>query len=149
LVAALVIALPLTACGGGATNNPGDAGASGATTAAGGLSMTVAQPASGASVSAPFDVRINSSVPLGATTTGMHHVHIWFDGEQSKYTVVESDTTQIKTVAAGSHTMHVSLRNANHSAAGVEVEVPIMVTGAGGGSGATTTPGTTSSPYGY
>jgi len=143
IIAALALALPLTACGGGASTSGTAAPASAST--AGGLSMTVAQPASGTSVSVPFDVKVNSSVPLGATTTGLHHVHIWFDGDQSKYIVVESDSTQIKTLAMGAHTMHVSLRNANHSAAGVDVDVPIMVTGAG--SGASSAPGGTPSPY--
>lgn len=131
----LALALGLTACGGGQSG-----GSSGA------MSVSVSEPTAGSTVALPFSVRVDSSVPLGATSTGRHHVHIWFDGNADNYRVVESDTTQITDLAAGQHTMHVSLRNANHSAAGAETEVSITVTG---GAGPNPTGSAAPPDYGY
>jgi hypothetical protein len=121
----LLLVIPLVACGGGTT------GATASATGPNGLSMSVTEPTMGASVTAPFTVKVSSSVPLGVVSTGMHHLHIWFDGDANKYQMVESDTGQVKSVPAGAHAMHVSLRNADHTAAGVDVEVPLTVSGPG------------------
>ena len=51
------------------------------------------EPASGAKVATPFQVRVDSSVPLGPSESGQHHVHIWFDDNDDDYLVVEADTT--------------------------------------------------------
>jgi hypothetical protein len=120
--AALGLGLALTACG---TANGGEA--------TGSLSVSVAEPESGTMVTVPFTVRIDSSVPLGPSESGQHHVHVWFDGQENDYLIVESETVEITDLPAGAHTMHVSLRNANHSAAGAETEIPITVGDAGGG----------------
>ena len=122
----LALGLVLTACG---TADAGDAGGS--------LSVSVAEPESGTTVTVPFTVEIDSSVPLGPSESGLHHVHVWFDGQENDYLIVESETVDITELATGAHTMHVSLRNANHSAAGAETEIPITVGDAGGGGGAT------------
>lgn len=119
------------------------------------MSVIVVEPASGATVSTPFTVKVDSSVPLGPSESGQHHVHIWFDDNESDYLIVESDTTQITDVPAGQHTMHVSLRNANHSPAGAEATMPITVRSGGGpapspsagGDGTSPTSGT--DPYSY
>lgn len=96
------------------------------------LSVIVVEPTSGATVSTPFTVKVDSSVPLGPSESGQHHVHIWFDDNESDYLIVESTTTQITDAPSGQHTMHVSLRNANHSPAGAEATTPITI-GSGGG----------------
>lgn len=118
------------------------------------LSVIVVEPASGATVSTPFTVKVDSSVPLGPSESGQHHVHIWFDDNESDYLIVESNTTQVTDAPSGQHTMHVSLRNANHSPAGAEATTPITI-GTGGGpvsSPSATSEGTsptTSDPYTY
>ncbi|RZU76188.1 hypothetical protein EV384_4818 [Micromonospora kangleipakensis] len=118
------------------------------------LSVIVAEPVSGATVSIPFTVKVDSSVPLGSSESGQHHVHIWFDDNETDYLIVESNTTQITDAPSGQHTMHVSLRNANHSPAGAEATTPITI-GSGGvhvpspsAAGEGTSP-TTSDPYTY
>lgn len=121
--AAVALVLALAGCAG-----TGDGGESG-----GALSVSVAEPVAGTTVSVPFAVRIASSVPLGPSESGRHHVHIWFDGQENDYLIVESDRVEIADLATGTHTMHVSLRNANHSAAGAETEIPITVGDAGSG----------------
>lgn len=140
---ALAVAVAaVTACGG--TDN--------ATGGGDDLSIAVVQPVSEASVAAPFPVKLDSSVPLGPSESGKHHAHIWFDGNDADYLVVESDTTQVAKVAPGAHTMHVSLRNANHSPAGPEASIPITVTGGGAPSGPSGSPADAPPPpggYGY
>jgi hypothetical protein len=135
-------AATLTACG----QDDGSGGAG----QQGGLSVSVVEPAAGAAVSVPFTVRVAASVPLGPTESGRHHVHIWFDDNDADYLVVESETVQITDVAAGSHTMHVSLRNANHSAAGAETQTTVMVGGAAPTAVTSAPPAdSTGDPYGY
>lgn len=129
------------------------AAACGANSSGGGggeLSVSVIEPASGTAVSVPFTVKVESSVPLGPTESGRHHVHIWFDDNESDYLVVESDTVQLTDAPAGQHTMHVSLRNANHSAAGAEATTPLNI-GSGAPAPAPTATSSTEpdGPYDY
>jgi hypothetical protein len=119
--AVLVLAGGLVACG-GEENAGGDGGGAG-----GGLALTVLEPAAGADVSVPFTVTVDTSVPLGPSESGRHHVHIWFDDDEDNYLIVESDTTRVNAAPTGAHVMHVSLRNANHSAAGVEATTRVVV----------------------
>jgi hypothetical protein len=105
----------------------------------GDLSVSVLEPADGANVSVPFTIKVKSSVPLGPTESGRHHVHIWFDGNENEYQVVESDSLQVTNLPAGQHTVHVSLRNANHSPAGADSQSTVTV-GGGGAPAATTSP---------
>ena len=138
LVAIGALAAVLAGCG---TDGPA-AGAGGDS-----LSVAVREPAPNATVTVPFTVTVAASVPLGATDTGRHHVHIWFDEHANEYRVVEAPTVEITDLPAGQHIMHVSLRNANHSPAGAETQVPITV----GGARASPAPAGTEpdQPYGY
>lgn len=133
--AAAVLMATLTACS-GSDSTTGDGGD---------LSLSIIEPVSGATVAVPFSVRLESSAPLGPTESGKHHVHIWFDDNEAKYVIVESDVVQITEAPAGQHTMHVSLRNANHSPAGTEVTAPLTIGGAPAGSSAPASPGPASS----
>jgi hypothetical protein len=87
----------------------------------------VLEPADGATVTVPFTIKVRSSVPLGPTESGRHHVHIWFDANENDYQVVESDSLQVTDLPAGQHTVHVSLRNANHSPAGADTQTTVVV----------------------
>jgi hypothetical protein len=103
-------------------------------------SLSITSPANGASTAAPFLVTVKSSVPLGDPSTGKDHVHVWFDGHESQYTIGYSDRIQIKGVSPGQHKMTVSLRNPNHSAVGVDQTITITVAGTG------PSPGTSPAP---
>ncbi len=117
--ALLLAAAALAACGDDESASTGGSG--------GGMAVTVLEPAAGADVSVPFTVKLDSSVPLGPSESGRHHVHIWFDDDEDNYLIVESETTEISAAPTGEHVMHVSLRNANHSAAGVEANTRVVV----------------------
>jgi hypothetical protein len=83
----------------------------------------------------PFTITFTSSVPLGDESTGRHHVHLYFDGNDDDYLIVRDTTVQVQNAPAGAHTMHMSLRNANHTPAGAEAEVPLTITSAGDSGG--------------
>jgi hypothetical protein len=86
-------------------------------------------------------------VELGSTRSGKHHVHVYFDGNDKQYEVVESDTVEISSssksaagLSQGKHELNVSLRNADHSPAGAETKLTVDVGGSGGGGGQPQTP---------
>ena len=111
--------------------------------------LSIASPTQGESLALPFTVELKSSVPLAAPETGEHHVHVFFDGNDSVYTLVYGNSVEITelpaSVVPGRHVLNASLRNADHSAAGVEASVEVVLgtggTPAGGGS--------SSGDYGY
>ncbi|MGH8828257.1 MAG: hypothetical protein ACRDVZ_11835 [Jiangellaceae bacterium] len=133
---ALVVgALALASCG-------GDDATTGTGTGSNGMTLTITSPDDGAEVDVPFTLEVDSSEPLGPTESGEHHVHVFFDGDDSEYMVVESDSVEITDLSDGEHVVNASLRNADHSAAGVETEISVVV--GEGGSGTTDNGG-----YGY
>ncbi|HEY3557623.1 MAG TPA: hypothetical protein VGL05_09175 [Kribbella sp.] len=111
--------------------------ASGDASGSGNSSLSIMEPAKGAHVKLPFTVKVKSAEPLGPTDSGKHHVHVWLDDDAANYLVVESDTATVQPgmkatltgkplgLTPGKHILHVSLRNANHSAAGADTEIPI------------------------
>lgn len=128
VVAATAVLLLAAACGAEAGGGPGGGG--------GELSLDITMPSDGAQLQVPFTVQLSSSVALGPTDTGKHHVHIYYDGDEQEYDVVESDSFEVTELSPGKHTIVASLRNADHSDTGVESEVEVMVASngkAGGG----------------
>jgi hypothetical protein len=127
VMAVAAVALLVAACG---------ADDDGTTTASadGGTTLSIVAPDDGAEVSLPFTVEFDSTEELGPTEDGVHHVHIYWDGDDSEYTVVEADSVEVTEAPEGEHTLNASLRNADHSPAGVEAEITLTV-GSGGDSG--------------
>ncbi|MBB5789115.1 hypothetical protein [Jiangella mangrovi] len=137
LLSSVAFVLVLAACG-------GDDDASTTSGGGDGPSVEIVEPADGAELGVPFTLVVDSSEELGTTDTGNHHVHVYFDGDDSSYEVIESgngeeheitaDSSALEGVEPGEHTLNISLRNADHSAAGAEAEVTVTV-GEGGRSG--------------
>ena len=121
------VALLVAACG-------GDDGSATTATGEGGMTLSITAPDDGAEVSLPFTVEFDSSEAIGPTDDGVHHVHIYWDGDDSEYTVVEADSVEVTEAPEGEHTLNASLRNADHSPAGVETEITLTV-GSGDDSG--------------
>jgi hypothetical protein len=146
LAALLALALMAAACGDDDdSTSTGDASAG-----SGGddLALAIATPGDGDDVEVPFDVEFDSSVPLGPTDTGEHHVHLFFDGNEEEYDVVEGDAFTVeRDLEPGEHTVAASLRNADHSDAGVLAEITVNVAGGSGGGGGDGSTDTTSDPY--
>lgn len=143
LAAGAVLTVLLAAgCGsnggtGGGYGGGGDSTDSGGSGGGGGMTLEITSPADGATVETPFTVELKSSEELGPTDTGKDHVHVFFDGNDQEYQVVEGNSVEITDLPAGDHEIDASLRNADHSAAGVETQVNVTV-GSGGSTGDST-----------
>jgi len=119
--------LAAAGCGSDGTSaGSGDAGSGG-----GGPTLTITSPADGATVSSPVKLTFQASSELGPPDSGKDHVHVFADGKTDQYTVVPSDTFELKDLGPGQHTIGVTLQHADHSPAGASAEVTVMVTGSG------------------
>jgi hypothetical protein len=101
--------------------------------------VTIKEPADGATINIPFTLSVDSKMELGTTDSGKNHVHLFFDGDDSKYEVVESTSMEITSkspavagLEPGMHELDISLRNADHSAAGFDTHITVNVGGGGG-----------------
>ena len=128
----------------------------GASTGGGGMTLKIASPADGASVSEPFKVTFDASVPLGQPTTGDHHVHLCFDGgscdELSQSVIAYGNSVMVSDLSPGMHTIEASLRNADHSDTGVSTTISVDVSGGAAGSqggGSSTGASGPTKGYGY
>jgi hypothetical protein len=128
-----IVLVAATGCG----SDTADAGSS--DSGSGAKTVTIKEPADGASIDIPFTLRLDSGVELGTTESGKDHVHLYFDGDDSKYEVIESDSMQItdkspavEGLKAGKHELDISLRNADHSPAGFDTKIMVNVNGGGG-----------------
>jgi len=147
LGATLAFGVLATAC----SNGTSSAGGGGTPT------LTISSPADGASVSEPFTLKLDASVPLGDPSTGEDHVHLCFDGascDSGGYQLVYADSAQVQGLSAGQHTIEASLRHADHSAVGPTATITVTVTGGATSSGSPSTGGGYGSPspsrgYGY
>jgi hypothetical protein len=144
-LAVLTIALLATAACGSKSASPGNTGSGGG----GGPTLTITAPANGATVTSPFMLTFQSSEPLGKTDTGMDHVHVFADGKSDQYTVVPTTSFEVKNLSPGQHTVGVTLQHADHSPAGANAEITVMVSGTGQGNTAPSVAPTTDSGYGY
>ena len=105
----------------------------------GDLALDIVTPTDGAEVAQGFEIQVESSVPLGEPETGNHHVHFYFDTDvtDADYQLVYADAAAVdRELTPGEHTIIVSLRNADHSDAGVADEITVTVgedAGSGGG----------------
>jgi hypothetical protein len=123
---AVVAAVAIVGAACGSDSRSGGAyGSSGGGAQGGTVSITA--PSSGAKVSEPFTLRFQSSDPIGPTSSGEHHVHVYYDGNDSKYEVVTATSYVVKDLTPGRHTITASLRNADHSYAGAEDEITVTV----------------------
>jgi hypothetical protein len=124
----------------------GDDGDDSTTTGAGGesgddMTISVSEPADGAEVDTPFDLALDTGVELGEPDTGLHHVHIYYDGDtdEGDYDLVYGPAFTVeRPLDPGEHTVEAVIANADHSLTDARDEITISVGGAGAG-----TPGTT------
>lgn len=140
--ATAALALVLAGCG-----STGDASTSGGGSGGDGPSVKILKPADGDTIGVPFTLAVDSSEELGTTESGNHHVHIYFDGDDTAYEVIESgngedheitaDSPALRGLEPGEHELDISLRNADHSPAGADTKITVTIdtTGSGGSSG--------------
>ena len=115
--------------------------------------LKIASPSDGSSVSEPFKVTFDASVPLGQPTTGDHHVHLCFDGgscdELSQSVIAYGNSVMVSNLSPGTHTIEASLRNADHSDTGVSATISVNVSGGAAGSQAGSSTGASGPSRGY
>jgi hypothetical protein len=148
--------LAVAACGtstpsasSGSSGSGGSSASSGSGAGSSGSTLSIVSPAAGASVTAPFMLKVSSDETLGAPSTGDDHLHLFIDGSTS-YKVVTSDQTKITGLSKGKHTILVTLQHADHSPVGPKATVTVDVTGSSGSSSNTGTgSGGSSGGYGY
>ncbi|HEY7331709.1 MAG TPA: hypothetical protein VH859_01990 [Candidatus Limnocylindria bacterium] len=131
LIPALAFALILAACSPDAAAPGGD----------GAPSLRVTVPQDGTTVSTPFEVAVETGAPIGPPETGSHHVHLYFDTDTSSpdYDLVYETPFQVtRDLAPGEHTVIASLRNPDHSDAGVSQTFTITVGEVAGDDGGAT-----------
>jgi hypothetical protein len=139
----LLLAVPLLAAACGSEAN----GASGGDD---GMEVSIDEPTDGAELTTPFTVEVSSSEEIGPEDTGLHHVHVFFDGNDDEYQVVTSESVEVEDLPPGDHTIGVSLRNADHSPTGAEAEISVtVVEGEDGGTGGAEDPDRTNDGYDY
>lgn len=141
LALATVLVVAAAACGDDGDTT--EAGAGGSDGGSGDLTISVAEPAEGADVGNAFDVAVDTSVDLGEPDTGLHHVHLYYDGntDEGDYDLVYGSTFTVdRDLDPGEHTIEAVIANADHSLTDARDEVTVTVgeTGAGAGGG---TPG--------
>jgi hypothetical protein len=143
---ALCVGLVASACAGygSAASNPSAAESDAVT-------LNIAAPSDGAQVKSPFEVQLDSSVPLGAPESGQRHVHLYYDTPTptGEYDLVYGNQAQVTALTPGTHTILASLRNANHSDAGPRALITVTVDGAVEGAPQTGSGNTPEDPYAY
>jgi hypothetical protein len=121
VVGIIALALAGASCGGG------DAEAGGGTN-----ELRISAPSDGDAVTVPFKMEFSTAAQLGPPESGENHVHVFYDGNEDAYEVVNGDSFVVSKLDAGKHTLSASLRNADHSAAGPEDTITVTVRGDGG-----------------
>jgi hypothetical protein len=155
-VAAAAILLA-AGCGDDDDDTTAAAGGSGGGGGGGGGDMTIdiVEPADGTAVGSSFDVEVDPSVDIGEPDTGLHHVHLYYDGNtaEGEYDILYEPHFTVDRLDPGEHTIEAVIANADHSLTDSRTEITVTVGDAAGGGTGTTTDATTdttaSSGYGY
>jgi hypothetical protein len=106
------------------------------------LSVSIDEPDDGAEVGGQFTVRMTPNVEVGAPDTGLHHLHLYYDGDtdDGDFDMVFSDTTTVSGLEPGEHVIEAVIVNSDHSPTDARAEITVNVTaGATGSTGVATT----------
>ncbi|HKX71091.1 MAG TPA: hypothetical protein VJM75_07685 [Acidimicrobiales bacterium] len=113
----------------------------------------------GAEVGDSFDVELESDTEFGEPDTGLHHVHLYYDGrsdDTADYDIVYGNSFTVeRDLDPGEHTIEAVIANADHSLTEASDEVTVTVGddagggGGGGGDTTTTTDADGDDPYSY
>jgi hypothetical protein len=92
-----------------------------------GETLAILSPGPGAEVKVPFEVTFDSSAALGSPVEELHHLHVWFSEDETAYLVAESTTVEIAQAPPGEQELHASLRKPDHTRAGVETSIRLLI----------------------
>ncbi len=103
------------------------------------LTVQIVEPADGAEIAPPFTLELDVGVDIGPPESGLHHVHLFFDGEMANFEIVDSETWEVSAdsdalagLEPGEHVLNVTLNTAEHEPVGAEDEIGVTLTGTGG-----------------
>lgn len=143
----LALALLGAACGDDSSSNT----STGAGGSSGGMSISIVEPKDGATVGKPFEVKVDSNTKFGKPDTGLHHVHIYYDGRSTNtadYDIIYGNETDVsRDLSPGKHTIEAVIANPDHSTTDASAKITVNVSASAGGGGNDNT--TSSSEYGY
>jgi hypothetical protein len=136
--AAVAAALLLVAAGCGDDDDDTSAGAGAGSGSDDEMTITLSEPADGTEIGSPFDVEVDTTVDIGEPDTGLHHVHLYYDGntQEGEYDVVYEPTFTVeRALDPGEHTIEAVIANADHSLTDARDEATVAVGDAGTGGG--------------
>lgn len=104
------------------------------------LSIAIDAPADGAEVPGEFEVDLSPSVDVGEPDSGLHHVHLFYDGKtaEGEYDMVFGPTATVSGLAPGEHTIEAVIVNADHSPTDARTGITVNVMGGEAGEAPTT-----------
>jgi hypothetical protein len=110
------------------------------------MSIEILTPPDGEATAGSFELAVDASVPLDEPDTGMHHLHVYYDGNtaEGEYDIVYGTTTMIDGLDPGEHTIEAAIANPDHSLTGTSDTITVDV-----GSGGAPAPEPTPPPIGY
>ncbi|HSI93092.1 MAG TPA: hypothetical protein VK925_06295 [Jiangellaceae bacterium] len=130
---AAALALGMSACG---SDDEGDV-----TTATEGdsdFTVEIVSPSDGDEVGLPLAIELSTNAELGPPDSGLHHAHVFVDGDMSNFEIIDAETFEIPAdspilagVEAGERVLNVTLHTANHEPVGAQDEVTIQLAEAG------------------
>ncbi len=147
---AVAAAAVLIAAGCGDDDDTTAAGSGDGSGGGGGGDMTIdiVEPGDGAEVGSEFEVDVDTSVDIGEPDTGLHHVHLYYDGNtaEGEYDIVYEPEFTVDRLDPGEHTIEAVIANADHSLTDARDQLTVTV---GEGSGGAGTDATDSGSGGY
>jgi len=138
---AVAAAAVLIAAGCGDDDDTTAAGSGDGSGSGGGGDMTIdiVEPGDGAEVGSEFEVDVDTSVDIGEPDTGLHHVHLYYDGNtaEGEYDIVYEPEFTVDRLDPGEHTIEAVIANADHSLTDARDQLTVTVGEGSGGTDAT------------
>lgn len=120
----------------------GDDGGSADVAAADGdgeFTLEIVSPSDGDEVGLPFALEFSTDAEIGPPDSGLHHVHVFVDGDMENFEIVDAETWEITAdseilagVESGERVLTVTLHTAGHEPVGATDEVTVNLTEGGG-----------------
>ena len=114
--------------------------------------LQIVRPGNNATVGRSFVVAFDSNRKIGEPSTGLNHVHLYYDGNrttnQADYDKAYTKSFTVTRLGPGRHTIDAVLANADHSVTNVSTRITVDVSASAPNDGGTTPPTTSSGAYG-
>lgn len=106
--------------------------------AEGEFTLEIVSPSAGAEVELPFTIELDVDTEIGPPESGLHHAHVFVDGDMGNFEIVDAETWEITAdsaimagVESGERVLTVTLHTAGHEPVGATDEITIQLAGGG------------------